>query len=265
MIKKKFLIFRRLTQILILILFISGNYYGFGILKGDYSSSLILNTIPLADPYALLQMFCAGAIIAGDALLGAIIITLFYSLFAGRAFCAWVCPVNLITDFANFLKPKLKIKNNFKINRNFRYYFLALSLIMSFLLGYAAFEMISPVSAFSRALIFLFPSGIFIFLIIFLFDLFVLKNGWCSHICPLGAFYSILGSKSILKVKYDHDKCTKCGKCKIVCPETHIIKLSKTEFINGKECIKCGACIDVCEDEALNFALKFLGEKDEKN
>ena len=54
MIKKyKFLIARRFTQISIMALFILANIYGLEILMGNLSSSLILKTIPLSDPYAV--------------------------------------------------------------------------------------------------------------------------------------------------------------------------------------------------------------------
>jgi ferredoxin-type protein NapH len=28
---------------------------------------------------------------------------------------------------------------------------------------------------------------------LFLFDWLVVKHGWCGHLCPLGAFYSVIG------------------------------------------------------------------------
>ena len=53
-------------------------------------------------------MFFAGAIISFDIALGAFIIAIFYFTIGGRAFCSWVCPVNIITDFANYLRRVLK-------------------------------------------------------------------------------------------------------------------------------------------------------------
>ena len=79
MIKKyRFLIARRITQISIIVLYVIANIYGINILMGNLSSSLLLNTIPLSDPYAVLQMFFAGAILSFDILLGAFFITIFY-------------------------------------------------------------------------------------------------------------------------------------------------------------------------------------------
>jgi ferredoxin-type protein NapH len=50
-------------------LYIGGNVYGWKILQGNLSSSVLFDTIPLADPFAVLQMFFAGAIVAVDALI----------------------------------------------------------------------------------------------------------------------------------------------------------------------------------------------------
>jgi hypothetical protein len=32
-----------------------------------------------------------------------------------------------------------------------------------------------------------------VLLAVFLFDLFVMRHGWCGHLCPVGAFYSLIG------------------------------------------------------------------------
>ncbi len=266
--KYRFLILRRVVQVGIFTLFILANVKGLNILKGNLSSSLILDTIPLSDPYSVAQMFCAGAILGADVLLGALVIVLFYAIFGGRAFCAWVCPVNLVSDLANFTRRVFKLQDQkyIKLNRNFRYYTLFVSLVVSFVLGYGSFEMISPIGIFSREIIYGFGTGFGVIVSIFLFDLLILKNGWCGHICPLGAFYSLIGSKSIFRVRYDNDKCTKCMKCKVVCPENDVLHMvtKKSSLIYAKECTNCARCIEVCGDNALNFSLKKLGEKNVK-
>ncbi len=266
--KYRFLILRRVSQIGIFALFILANVKSLNVLKGNLSSSLFLDTLPLADPYAVLQMFCAGAILGTDILLGALVIVLFYGIFGGRAFCAWVCPINLVSDLANYLRKVLSLKDQkyIRLGRNFRYYILAISLAVSFVLGYGAFEMISPIGIFSREIIFGIGLGSSIVLCIFLFDIFVLKNGWCGYVCPLGAFYSLIGQFSIFRVRYDDDKCTKCMKCKAVCPEADVLHVitKRSSLIYGKECTNCARCIEVCDDDALNFSLKKLGEKNVK-
>ena len=86
----KYLLLRRTTQITLLFLYFSANAYGWNILAGTFGTSYILGTIPLADPYTALQVLTAGFVLGTDVLLGAAIITLFYFVIGGRAFCSWV-------------------------------------------------------------------------------------------------------------------------------------------------------------------------------
>ncbi len=268
----KYLLLRRITQVSIMLLYVIANTYGINILMGNLSSSLILKTIPLSDPYAVLQMFFAGAVISFDVLLGAFIILIFYGVVGGRAFCSWVCPVNIITDAANYLRRKLKLNQIEKkqpASRNLRYYIIVISFFLSFFLGVAAFEFISPISMVHRGIIFGLGFGWAAMMAIFLFDLFVLKNGWCGHLCPLGGFYSIVGKFSLIRVHHNHKNCTACMKCKTVCPESQVLKMVTKEskpVISG-ECTNCGRCVDVCDDDALIFSIrnKKHGEKNESN
>ncbi len=267
MIKKyRFLIARRFTQISIMVLYVIANIYGINILMGNLSSSLVLKTIPLSDPYAVMQMVFAGAIISFDVLLGAFLITIFYMIVGGRSFCSWVCPVNIITDLANYLRRKLgfnQIQKKQPASRSIRYWVIAISFVLSFIMGIAAFELISPVSMIHRGVIFGLGFGWATMVVIFLFDLFVLKNGWCGYICPLGGFYSLIGRFSLLRVHHNSEKCTACMKCKVVCPEIQVLHMiDKSSEPVLQECTLCARCIEVCEDDALNFELRnYMKEK----
>ncbi len=269
----RFLILRRCTQVGLMLLYIGGNIWGWDlIIQGNLSSSLVFNMIPLSDPFAALQMFAAGAIMTSNLIMGALIITVLYLLVGGRVFCSWVCPVNIITDAANYLRRKLgfnQIQKKQPATRNLRYWVLGLSLVLSYVLGITAFEFISPISITHRAIIFGLGLGWAAMLIIFLFDLFVLKNGWCGHICPLGGFYSVVGKASLIRVDHNEENCTNCMKCKEVCPESQVLFMVNKESIQvlDGECTNCGRCIEVCDDNALNFSIRKLakGKKDENN
>ena len=267
--KYRFLIARRITQISVMVLYIIANVFGINILMGNLSSSLISGIVPLSDPYAVAQMVFAGAIISFDLLLGAFIITIFYMIVGGRSFCSWICPVNMITDLANYLRRRFgfnQIQKKQPASRNIRYWVIAISFIISFFMGVAAFELISPVSMVHRGIIFGLGFGWATILIIFLFDLFVLKNGWCGHICPLGGFYSLVGRFSLIRVHHNADNCTACMKCKEVCPENQVLHMvTKTSIpVLSGECTNCGRCVEVCDDDALNFSIKNL-KKENKN
>ena len=274
MIKNKYLILRRITQMLVLFLYFGANAYGWKILVGNLSFSKLFDKIPLTDPYAFLQMIFAGAVISTDMIIGVIIIALFYGLIGGRAFCSWVCPVNMITDLAAFVRRKTNHEKDNIVSavkiKKFRYYFAALLLIVSFIVGAAAFEFISPIGIFTRGVAFSLGFGWVWLLTIFLFDAFILKNGWCGHICPLGATYSLIGAKSLIRVYHTKENCTNCGNCLEICPENQVLSPvinKKSDYINGIECTNCGRCIEVCNDNALKFSIRnyIKGDKNEKN
>jgi ferredoxin-type protein NapH len=255
---------RRFVQISLLVLYFGGNAWGWTVLRGNLSSSRILDFIPMSDPYAALQMLAAGAVLSVDLLLGVAIATVFYLLIGGRAFCSWVCPINMITDAANFLRRKVGIDRVQGIrqpaSRNLRYWILALSLVISFVMGVTAFEFVSPISMVHRGVVFGLGFGWAAMLVIFLFDLFVLKNGWCGHVCPLGGFYSLLGKFSLIRVHHQEENCTLCMKCKVVCPEhqvLHMVGKESSSVLSG-ECTNCARCVEVCDDNALGFSIRKL-------
>jgi ferredoxin-type protein NapH len=272
----RYLVLRRVTQLGLLLLYFGGNAWGWTILRGNLSSSRFLDVVPMSDPYAALQMLAAGAVLATDLLIGVAVVTIFYMLIGGRAFCSWVCPVNMITDAANFLREKLEINRiqglKQPASRKIRYWVLVLSLIISAVMGITAFEFISPISMVHRGIVFGLGFGWAAMLVIFLFDLFVLKDGWCGHICPLGGFYSLIGRFSLIRVHHDEAKCTLCMKCKVVCPEhqvLHMVGKQSAPVLSG-ECTNCARCIEVCDDDALEFSIRKLvnyktGVRDESN
>lgn len=257
--KYKYLVSRRITQIAVLFLFFTGNAFGWSMLRGNLSSARIIDAVPLSDPFAVLQSFSAGASIAVDALAGALIISLFYAVIGGRVFCSWVCPVNMVTDLAGWLRKTFGLDSSLKywdIRRGVRYWVIALSITLSVILGVAAFEWISPIGAMHRGIIYGVGFGWMFVLVVFLFDLVAVKNGFCGHVCPLGGFYSLIGWFGILRIGYDMDKCTSCWKCFEICPERQVLDIvgRKSGAVLSGECINCGRCIEVCDDNALNFS-----------
>jgi ferredoxin-type protein NapH len=241
-------------------LFIGSANFGWHILKGNYSTAKLFDVVYLVDPYASMQILASGFIPNIEILIGAFTIIVFYFLVRGRMFCSWVCPLNIVTDAASWFRKKLKIKpliSSKNMNRRIRYYVLVLGLALSAIFGLAAFETINPISMLHRALIFGSLSGIVVVVFVFLFDVFVLKYGWCGYLCPVGAFYAILGKYGIFKVFHTQENCTNCMKCKVVCPEIEVLDLigKYSGTINSGACTNCGRCIDKCNDNSLHYKI----------
>lgn len=258
--KYRFLIFRRVIQIAILATFAICASNSYRIFEGNLSQSTIFYAVPMSDLLSIAQIFFAGGAIATEAFLGFLVVLFIYGVFLGRGYCAFVCPMNIVTDFANFIRRIFSQNNASKklnVARKAKYGVLILSLILSFILATPAFDLISPISMLHRGIIFGMGFGIFGILCVFLFDLFFVKNGFCGYICPLGAVYGLVGKFSLLKIAHNHEKCTKCDKCIIICPESQVLDLigTKSGTVNGVDCIKCGRCVEVCEDNALKFGI----------
>lgn len=257
----RFILARRVTQITLLLLFYGTFHWAWSIaerpvLAGNPSASLFLGVIPMSDPFATLQIWLTGHVLESTALIGAGLILVFYALVGGRVWCAWFCPVNMITDLAGWSRNKLGIRNVLHLNRYLRYYVLSMALVLSAITGVAAFEWVSPIGIAHRGVIYGLGLGWMALLGIFLFDLFVLRHGWCGHLCPLGAFYAVVGRISPIRVAFDSPTCTHCGECARVCPEPQVLNLKQAAeagLIQSGECSNCLRCLPVCPEDTLSL------------
>lgn len=263
----RFLLLRRASQLLILLLFLIGPWWGWWLIKGNLNYSLTLGVLPLADPLVQLQVLLTGHVPARNALLGAALVALFYALVGGRVYCAWVCPVNIVTDGANALRRRLGIRGGADLNKSTRFWLLGLILGLAAASGSLVWELVNPVSLLPRGLLFGMGAGWALIAGIFLFDLFVAERGWCSYVCPVGAFYSLLGARSPVRVSASQrSACNDCLDCFTVCPEQQVIKLPLKgarkgvgPLITSAQCTNCGRCIDVCSKDVFSFTTRLGG------
>ncbi len=198
----------------------------------------------------------------------------------GRVFCSWVCPVNLITDFAAFVRNKLTLNNKFLIlPKNLRYFVLVLVLVLSFVFSLPVFESFSYIGMIHRGIIFATSSWIFVAFILFCIDTFLSPRAICSHFCPLGAFYAFISRFALLKIKHDSDKCTKCYECRhIEFVKTMFLKMwqkgdiykdciscesffTQSQLINDCSCPDCGKQTRILKEESYFFKLSKYQDK----
>lgn len=264
----KWLLLRRTSQLGVLGLFLLGPLAGIWIIKGNLSSSLLLGSIPMTEPFLLAQMLAAGVMPLATAWLGFALVFGFYWLFGGRLYCSWVCPVNLVTDAAYWLRCRFNIRGGLNLVRGLRYWLLAMALVLAAMTGSLTYELFNPVTATQRGIIFgIGQAGLLVLGILF-FDLILAKRGWCGHLCPMGALYGLIGHTSLVRVRADgRDRCDDCMECFAVCPEPQVIKpVLKGEaqgigpVIAAGDCTNCGRCIDVCSKDVFGFGLRFGNE-----
>lgn len=260
----KWLVLRRLTQLGIFLLFASGPWLGVWIVKGTLSSSMTLDVLPLTDPLIVAQSLAAQHVPEMLGLVGAAIVLGVYLLIGGRVYCSWVCPINPVTDLAAWARRRLDIGKGWALKGSTRYWVLAGVLLASALTGTIVFELINPITMVYRDLLFGVSWGLALVGIIFLFDLFVAKHGWCGHICPVGAFYGLANQTALVRVTANgRVRCDDCMDCYGVCPEMHVIspalkaKGDVSPVIAHRDCTACGRCVDVCPERVFAFTHRF--------
>ncbi|EHK6028073.1 quinol dehydrogenase ferredoxin subunit NapH [Vibrio parahaemolyticus] len=251
----RFLVLRRLCQLTIIALFMAGPTLG--VLTGNLSSSMLLDTVPLSDPLIVLQALATGHIPEFNALLGVVIVVVFYAILAPRAFCAWVCPLNIVTDLAAWLRRKFNIKASYRWSPAIRYWLIPVLMLGSALSGAILWTWLDPVAALHRGLVFGMGAGWVLIALVFVLDLLLVEHGWCGHLCPLGATYGVIGRKSLLRVTaVRREDCTKCMDCFYVCPEPEVLRQPLKEGdrrVMDQNCISCGRCLDVCPVHVFEF------------
>lgn len=264
----KWLVIRRLVQFGFLALFLTGPLVHVWIAKGTLASSLTLGVLPLTDPMIALQGLLARHTLSLTALIGAVIVLVAYMLVGGRSFCSWVCPVNMVADFAAWARMRLGIKETITLDRRLRYWLLAGVLLASAATGTIAWEFVNPVTILHRGLVtgsILGGAALLVTLALLLFDFGIAAHGWCGHLCPVGAFYGLLGRKSLLRVAaVRRDACNNCMECFAVCPERQVIAPALRGADKGVgpvilsgDCTNCGRCIDVCSKQVFRFGSRF--------
>lgn len=239
---------------------------GVPLLTGDFSSSLVLGTVPLSDPFAVLQKIVAGHPLEATMIAGAVTVLAVWLLLGGRGFCAWMCPMNIVTDAAHWAREKAGLRTDLvRIDRRVRYALAIGALIASVISGAAAFEWISPQAFIWREAVWGIGLGFFSAILgIFALDFLVVSRGWCSHLCPLGAFWSTVGAVGVLRPIFDDSRCTRCGLCLKPCPEPQVLNFKRAAqvgLIASGECTLCGRCAALCPENAIVFKPRFSARK----
>jgi polyferredoxin len=75
-------------------------------------------------------------------------------------------------------------------------------------------------------------------------DFALVRQRFCTTVCPYGYLQGLLGDGNTLLVHYRDEthECVECKKCVRVCPMDIDIRQSPFQI----ECIHCGECIDAC-------------------
>ena len=77
------------------------------------------------------------------------------------------------------------------------------------------------------------------------------NRAFCKYICPITVFLKPLSRHSLLRIRFDEEKCIHCGKCLEVCPMDVEVNNDSRRKENATECILCHNCTRACPVKAL--------------
>jgi len=184
------------------------------------------------------------------------------SLFVGRIFCGYACPVGALQELISKLQFKSNVKKQknvkytidlpYNVARIIRWAFFILVSILAIVWSFALLQLINPFLGFSfftnpLAIALIIP--LVTFSIIALLSIFIYRP-WCRLFCPFGAFSSVISRASLFKLQRT-EACTECGLCETICPTNEA-----SENSSKAECYFCYRCIEVCPENAIKFKKK---------
>lgn len=228
---------------------------------------------PFGGLESLYQVFTTGNFISKifTGTMTLFIITLILTVLFRRSFCGLICPFGAIQEF--FAKFRKKIFKRTLIMprivdnplRYVKYAVLIVTVLYAWKtagLWMAPYDPWSAYGHLSEGLESVWKEsavGMMILLITVLGSL-LYDRFFCKYLCPMGAFYGILGKLSAFKVVRNEQACVHCGKCSKSCPMN--IDVQHSLKVTSAECINCQTCVLTCpkpaalDSKAGNYIVK---------
>lgn len=215
------------------------------------------------SPYVIIDGAFQG-ILSGS---GVVFILMFLlSLFLGRLFCGWVCPMGGLNEILIGVNEKrVTSKAAKRIKFVIEVIWLA-TIISGFITagGLLRVNMLhlteSGISVDEPVRYIIYYAVIFLF---FLISLLAGRRASCHTICWMAPI--MMAGKVIsrvlrfprLRVRTDKAACIRCNKCTTACPMSiDVMNESDLTFAKNNDCILCGMCIDSCPKKCNAYQFK---------
>ncbi len=186
-----------------------------------------------------------------------LMLTMVIGIIFRRSFCGLLCPFGALQELFGSIRQKI-FKKRFVIPnkmdkpmRYVKYIVLIITVGAAWFYGTLWMAPFDPYSAYSHisnisGSISEEPLSIigFIILIITLVGSFFYERFFCKYLCPMGAFYGIIGKFSQTRIERDNNLCIHCKACSKICPVN--IDVEKEDKVTSMECINCNLCVASC-------------------
>lgn len=196
-------------------------------------------------------------------------IVLIFTIFFGRVFCGYFCPLGALQEMIRGIGRRLGIKKDLelpiiidKYARYLKYLILLVIIVLSYQVGDLVFRDYDPYNALMHLgneweeKVY----GYSILIVLLIISLFT-KSFWCRYFCPLGATLGIAKKASFFRLKRDKDTCISCNHCNYVCPAG--LDVANSSLVKSADCISCLNCVSECPKNSLTISI--FGKKLTKN
>lgn len=188
-------------------------------------------------------------------------IVLLFTIFFGRVFCGYFCPLGALQEMLRGIGRKLGLKKDLelpikidKYSRYLKYVILIIILFLSYKLGDLVFRNYDPYNALMHLgneweeKVY----GYGILIILLVASLFT-KSFWCRYFCPLGAILGLFKKISFFRLKRDKKTCVSCHHCNHVCPAG--LDIENSDSVKSADCISCLNCVGGCPEGSLKISI----------
>lgn len=219
-------------------------------------------TIFYLSPYLAIEASASGIIAGCIILFAAQFLT---SLFFGRAFCGWVCPVAGLDECCGAAGGKIAKNGKTRFIKYAIWIPWTVSIVLLFI-NAGGVKSFDPLFMTHGGLPLLGLAGHIIYYGVVLFILIMTlirgRRVFCHTLCWMAPFM-VIGAKlkdalryPSLKISCDETKCVDCGQCSNRCVMgLNVRESAKTKYIKNSECIMCGQCVDICKHDVLKYTI----------
>ena len=175
------------------------------------------------------------------------------TLFLGRLFCGWVCPMGAVQQFLYRRDLGFKLPEGWGARlRHLRFVVLAAVIFAALYTGTTAFAEVDPFKSLFNAQISPVPTTLLVLVLgasIFVF------TPWCRFLCPMGAVLSVVGRLSRRQLVFNAE-CKNCGACaRTFCDYKALTPGKALPVIAQHECARCGECVSRCPRDGMDFEI----------